>query len=103
MTKKKDEVPAEKLQRKVKSAAAKKVKARKEGSNIIFGLGLFGIVGWSIAMPTLIGIALGIYVDDRFPMGVSWTLTLLFAGVIVGSFNAWYWVKKHSEDDGGEV
>jgi ATP synthase protein I len=98
---KKEEIPAEKLQKKVKSAALKKIKARKEGSNIIFGLGLFGIVGWSIAMPTLIGIALGIYVDNRFPMGVSWTLTFLFAGVIVGSFNAWYWVKKHSEDDGG--
>jgi ATP synthase protein I len=99
----KDESPAEKLKKKVESAANKKIKARKEGSNIIFGMGLFGIVGWSIAMPTLIGIALGIYVDKRFPMGVSWTLTLLFAGVIVGSFNAWYWVKKHSEDDGGGV
>ncbi len=99
-----EEIPAEKkLQKKVEAAAAKKIKARKEGSNIIFGLGLFGIVGWSIAMPTLIGIALGIYVDNRFPMGVSWTLTLLFAGVIVGSFNAWYWVKKHTEDDGGEM
>lgn len=99
----KAENPEEKLRNKVNSAATKKIKARKEGSNIIFGLGLFGIVGWSIAMPTLMGIALGIYLEGKYPLGFSWTLTLLFAGVIVGSFNAWYWVKKHSEDDGGGV
>lgn len=100
---KREEIPGERLQKKVKADATKKIRARKEGTNIAFGLGLFGIVGWSVAMPTVMAIAMGLYLDDRFPMGFSWTLTLLFTGVIIGSFNAWYWVKKNSENDGGEA
>ena len=29
---------------------------------------------------------------------ISWTLTLLIIGVVLGSLNAWYWVKRESRD-----
>ena len=74
---------------------------REEHRSIWFSLGLFGIIGWSVALPSLGGIALGIWLDGRFPGRISWTLTLLFAGVVAGCLNAWYWVKQESraEDD----
>lgn len=84
---------------KIKSDTEKRIKARGEKDDIMFGLGVFGIVGWSIAIPTLIGIALGIYLDGRRPVNFSWTLTLLFAGIIVGCLNAWHWVKQKSKED----
>lgn len=72
---------------------------REERRSIWFSLGLFGIVGWSVAVPTLAGIALGVWLDSRFPGRISWTLTLLFVGITVGCLNAWYWVKQESRGD----
>ncbi len=56
----------------------------------------FGIVGWSVALPTVMGLALGIWVDQRWPSQYSWTLIFLALGVMVGCFNAWRWVKENS-------
>jgi ATP synthase protein I len=61
-----------------------------------FGLGMFGLVGWSVAIPTLIGTFVGLWLDKTWPGRPSWTLTLLLTGVMVGCWNAWYWVKRES-------
>jgi ATP synthase protein I len=45
-------------------------------------------------IPTVIGIAVGIWADKKWPGQISWTLTFLFAGIILGCLNAWYWVEK---------
>jgi ATP synthase protein I len=68
----------------------------EEDRGVWFGLGMFGLVGWSVAVPTLIGIALGVWLDKLYPGRPSWTLTFLFIGVCVGCLNAWYWVKRES-------
>jgi len=79
----------------------RKIKARREKHRgIWFGLGMFGMVGWSVAIPTLIGIVVGIWIDKTWPGPYSWTLMCLVLGIIVGCINAWYWVKK--ESGGGE-
>lgn len=89
----------EKLLEKIERDSTKKIKSQEEGSEIMFGLGLFGIVGWSIAIPTVMGIALGVFLDKKFTQSFSWTITLLFAGVILGSFNAWRWIEEKTNDD----
>ncbi len=66
---------------------------------IWFGLGMFGLVGWSVAIPTLIGIAVGIWIDRTWPSRHSWTLMFLFVGVVLGCLNAWFWVKRESRHD----
>jgi ATP synthase protein I len=55
---------------------------------------MFGMVGWSVAVPTLIGIALGIWIDRRWPGRFSWTLMLLFAGLALGCLLAYHWVNR---------
>lgn len=88
------------LGRTVGRRARRKQKARAEGRRPAwFGLGMFGLVGWSVAIPTLIGIAIGLWADRRWPGEVSWTLTLLIIGAALGCLNAWYWIKQESEDD----
>ena len=78
----------------VGSKATRKIKARGERRhNLWFGLGMFGLVGWSVAIPTLAGIALGLWVDRNWPSHISWTLTLLFVGMVLGCLNAWRWLK----------
>jgi ATP synthase protein I len=69
-------------------------RAHKGRGSIWFGLGTFGMVGWSVAIPTLIGIAVGAWLDKRYAMDFSWRLTLMFVGLVVGCLNAWYWVSK---------
>jgi ATP synthase protein I len=59
---------------------------------------MFGVIGWSVSVPTLIGIVLGVWLDRRWPGSFSWTLALLLAGVTVGCLNAWYWVSQEREE-----
>lgn len=77
--------------------AERKLRGRREKPETIwFGLGITGLVGWSVAIPALAGVALGQWMDQRWPGQVSWTLTFLFLGVILGCMNAWYWIQQES-------
>jgi ATP synthase protein I len=67
---------------------------RHRDETVWFGLGMFGIVGWSVAIPTLIGIALGLWIDRSWPSRYSWALMFLIIGVVLGCINAAYWVRK---------
>jgi ATP synthase protein I len=78
--------------------AARKVKANAlDKSEIWFGLGMMGLVGWSVVVPTLLGVALGLWLDKAYPGGHSYTLALLMAGLCLGSFNAWRWLSKEHQ------
>jgi ATP synthase protein I len=91
------------LAERVGSKAARKLKARRNPHGVWFGLGMMGLIGWSVAIPTLLGAALGYWLDNRHTAGHSWTLALLVAGLVLGCFNAWHWVAKEDkamgEDD----
>lgn len=89
----------EELVERIKKDSIKKIKSREKSPGIIFGLGMFGIIGWSVSIPTIMGVALGVFLDKKFTQSFSWTLTLLFAGIIMGSFNAWHWIKEKTGDD----
>ena len=82
----------------VGTRAARKLAARRHGDQgVWFGLGMMGLIGWSVAIPTLLGAALGIWLDHRHPGGRSWTLALLVAGLTIGCLNAWRWVAQQNE------
>ena len=88
------------LTEKVGAKENRKMRARREKDRgVWFGLGMFGLVGWSVAIPTVIGIVLGIWIDTKWPSQYSWTLMFLIIGVLVGCLNAWYWVKRESKKD----
>jgi ATP synthase protein I len=92
--------------REVGSQAARKLKAQRRATRgIWFGLGMSGLVGWSVTIPTLIGAALGIWVDERYPSRYSWTLMLLLGGLGIGCLTAWHWVDseyKEMQEDPNE-
>lgn len=93
--------PEQRFRDSVGRKAARKRRARAgEDRSIFFWLGMFGMVGWAVALPTLAGIALGLWLDRTWPAAqASWTLTFLLAGVALGAVNAWYWVRRESSDD----
>jgi ATP synthase protein I len=79
--------------------ARRKLKARQRHKSIWFALGMFGMVGWAVTLPTLMGLACGIWLDRRVQGQYSWTLMLLVLGLGLGCWNAWYWVTKESQHD----
>ena len=86
---------------KVGGQEARKLKARRNPTQVWVGLGMMGLIGWSVAVPTLLGAALGLWLDKRHPGTHSWTLALLVAGLLIGCLNAWHWVAKEDESDAG--
>ncbi len=87
------------LEQEVVAKQERKIQSRREGEHSAwFGLGMFGLVGWSVAVPALIGVAIGVWVDDRWPSRFSWTLMLLVLGVAMGCLNAWFWVQRESDE-----
>lgn len=85
--------------REVGAKSARKIKARRNPApGIWFGLGMMGLIGWSVVIPTLLGVTLGIWLDNNHPGKHSWTLSLLIIGLILGCWNAWHWVAKEERE-----
>jgi ATP synthase protein I len=80
----------------VEGSEVRKQRAQREGDSFLSWLGTFGLVGWSITIPTVIAIAIGVWLDRRYQTSISWTVTLLFVGVCLGCALAWYWVRRES-------
>ena len=82
----------------VGAKAARKLKARRNPApGVWFGLGMMGLVGWSVVVPTLLGAAIGIWLDKHHPGKHPWTLALLVVGLAIGCLNAWHWVAKEDK------
>jgi ATP synthase protein I len=82
----------------VGAKAARKLRARRNAKpGVWFGLGMMGLIGWSVTVPTLLGAGLGLWLDSRHPGAHSWTLALLVAGLALGCLNAWHWVAKEEK------
>ena len=85
----------------VRLVGAKAVRMRKARDNpapgIGFGLGMMGLIGWSVVAPTVLGAMLGMWLDGKFPRAHSWTLALLVGGLVLGCANAWHWVSRQDQ------
>lgn len=96
----KDKNNEEELEETVRIKSERKIRFRnKDRKGLLYGLGMFGLVGWSVAIPTLILLAFGIWVDRTYQSQYSWTLMLLVLGIMIGCMNAWYWVSRESKSD----
>lgn len=84
--------------REVGSKASRKLKARRDSTHgVWFGLGMVGLVGWSVVIPTLLGATIGIWLDKHHPGSYSWTLMLLIIGLGIGCWSAWQWVANEDK------
>ncbi len=58
------------------------------------GLGVFGVIGWSVALPTVAGAFLGMWLNRVAPQSFSWPMALILGGAVVGAMVAWSWIDK---------
>lgn len=70
---------------------------RRKLQTVWQGVGVFGLVGWSVALPAVLGALLGGWLDRTHPAGRSWTLIFLVAGLMLGCWNAGRWVAREQE------
>jgi ATP synthase protein I len=85
---------AERLVRQVESKQQRMVRARNDKDAVWRSLSVIGIVGWSVVVPTLVGVALGVWIDRRWPSRFSWALILMISGLMLGSANAWLRIRR---------
>ena len=57
-------------------------------------VGQIGVLGWIIVAPTLIGLFVGRWLDQKFATGIFWSAPLLLVGVMVGCWSAWRWMNR---------
>ena len=79
---------------------AKRMKSARDhpGPSPLRGIGTFGMIGWSIAVPTVGGAFLGLWLDRVAPQRFSWPIALILGGVVLGSFIAAAWINKEGGD-----
>ncbi|MFT0168404.1 AtpZ/AtpI family protein [Paraburkholderia mimosarum] len=65
-------------------------------------LGQMGILGWTIVLPTLAGLAIGHMLDRLFGTRVFFSAPMLMLGAAAGLWFAWKWMRRQErshEDD----
>ena len=92
--------PDDGLEKTVGRKAERRDRARREGRHTVwFGFGMFGLVGWAVAVPALAGVAFGHWLDTHYPNGPAWAVMGLLIGVALGCLNAWWWVQRTGRGD----
>ena len=93
----KSQGPRSSLAAEIGGKAERKLKARRSTQGVWFGLGMMGLIGWSVVVPTLVGAAIGAWLNKKHPSGRSWILALMVIGLEIGCLNAWYWVVQQDK------
>ena len=77
----------------VRRRTVRSERAQREGEPS-FGryLAQVGVLGWTIVVPTLLGMFLGRWIDQRLGTGIFWTGPLLMLGLSIGCWAAWRWM-----------
>ncbi len=75
--------------RDVEKKQQRMLRAREEKKGNWSALATLGVIGWSVVAPTLAGLAIGLWIDRAWPGRVSWSVTLLVLGLVVGCVIAW--------------
>lgn len=87
----------------IRRSAERMKRARSEpGVSPLRGLGAFGIIGWSVAVPTVGGAFLGLWLNKVAPQNFSWPIALILGGVVVGGMISWNWIGKEGPNQKGD-
>ena len=85
----------EKLERAIKLREQRRAQWEREGEQPLWqNLSMIGALGWLVITPTLIGVLIGRYLDERYATGILFSGAMIFLGVCLGSYLAWQRVNK---------
>jgi ATP synthase protein I len=80
----------ERLDEAVRKRRERRATWEREGERSLGqNLAMIGAFGWTIVMPTLLGVFGGHWLDHQLGSGVFWTLSLMVLGLVLGCTVAW--------------
>ena len=62
---------------------------REGNSSFWNSVGMMGTIGWSVSVPTALGLLLGRWLDARLDSGQVFLVFFMLVGLGVGCFTAW--------------
>ncbi len=84
------------LRKEIHTAVKKRNRHKQQGKSILAQSVFLGTIGGIIVIPIVAGAYIGLWLDRHMEgFSFSWTLTLIVIGVVIGTFNAIYFVKEH--------
>lgn len=92
--------PEQRMLRDVGAKQERMLRGRKRNGDWS-AIAILGVVGWSVVLPTLAGVAVGAWIDHKWPSRFSWSLTLLLIGLATGCVTAWLRIKEPSIGEDG--
>ena len=57
-------------------------------------LAQIGVLGWTVVVPTLLGLWLGRLLDRALGTGIAFSAALLMLGAAFGFWSAWRWMHR---------
>jgi ATP synthase protein I len=70
-------------------------KSKKEKNNLLSQTIYLGTVGLIFIIPVIIGGYVGIWLDSKITgFSFSWTISLIFLGIIIGAINVYLFFKE---------
>lgn len=97
MKNKKDSRFDRELENTVSKKINKRLWVQKQKPIVLKAFSLFGLIGWSVAVPVAAMAYLGLWVDKKYPSeNISYTLYFVLFGLVAGCYNAYRWLKKES-------
>ncbi|NLY16499.1 MAG: ATPase F0F1 [Gammaproteobacteria bacterium] len=107
MNKQSQQDSLQQMQRQAKSMARMR---KRSNYSPLMGLGAFGVIGWSVTLPSVAGAFVGMWLERVAPQRFSWPLALLLAGLVFGLLMAFVWLQQQqkqtleqNENAGGQV
>lgn len=83
------------LKKSVRQKISKLEKAEQDRTTILAQTVFLGTLGVVFILPVVIGAYLGLWLDEKIKFfSISWTISLIIVGVIVGAFNVYLLIKE---------
>ncbi len=87
--------PGERLAEAARKAAARERRLDRDPEpSLGRRLGQIGVLGWTIVIPALLGLAAGRYLDKTMRSGVFFSAPLVMLGAALGLWLAWKWMSR---------
>ena len=91
---------ADRVEEAARRASERDARARRDPEPSLGSrLAQIGILGWTIVVPTLVGLALGRWLDRLVGTRVFFSAPLLMIGAGLGLWSAWKWMHHQQRND----
>ena len=85
------------LARRVEQQAQRMLRAERDRPTLLAQTIYLGSLGLMFILPVIAGVYLGHWLDGKLAgYSMRWTLSLLFAGIVIGGFNV-YWLIRSQD------